>query len=64
MKKAITEYVITYKNNLDEFISENKAETDAEFEATKSTVHQYFSKEWVYGNGDYNEGNVEVYYND
>ena len=64
MRENVVEYVITYKDG-DEFITEDKSEADEEFaQADKSKVSQYFRKEWEYGNGNYNEGDVEVYYND
>ncbi len=63
MKKTVTEYYITYKEGLDEFITENKKEADREFENTnKEEIQQYFRKDWVLVDGEYQEDFVELYF--
>ena len=62
MKRKITEYQIIF-NDGEEFISENKKEADKEFkQANKNNIHQYFRKDWILVDGDYQEDFVEVYY--
>ena len=70
MEKSIIEYNIIFKENTElykeydgEFISEDKEETDRIFNENKEQVEQYFSKEWIYDDSDYVEGNVEILYN-
>lgn len=70
MGKSIIEYNIIFKENTElykeydgEFISEDKEETDRIFNENKEQVEQYFSKEWIYDDSDYVEGNVEILYN-
>lgn len=60
--RKLTEYVIVYKDG-EESISETKQEADDEFKhADKSQIHQYYSKQWYWANGDYQEDEVEVFY--
>lgn len=70
MQKSIVEYNIIFKENTElykeydgEFISEDKEETDRIFDENKEQIEQYFSKEWIYDDSDYVEGNVEILYN-
>lgn len=70
MGKSIIEYNIIFKENTElykeydgEFISEDKEETDRIFDENKEQIEQYFSKEWIYDDSDYVEGNVEILYN-
>lgn len=70
MEKNVIEYNIIFKENTElyeeydgEFISENKEETDRIFDENKEQIEQYFSKEWIYNDSDYVEGNVEILYN-
>lgn len=67
MGKSIIEYNIIFKENTElykeydgEFISEDKEETDRIFDENKEQIEQYFSKEWIYDDSDYVEGNVEI----
>lgn len=53
MKRKITEYQIIF-NDGEEFISENKKEADKKFkQANKNNIHQYFRKDWILVDGDY-----------
>lgn len=70
MEKNVIEYNIIFKENTElyeeysgEFISEDKEETDEIFNENKEQVEQYFSKEWIFNDTDYEEGNVDVFYN-
>jgi len=61
--KTVIEYVIAYKDG-EEFITENKQEADKHFKKSiKNDVHQYYRKTWVGIDGDYEEDDVEVYFN-
>lgn len=64
MKKQITEYVITFKDiNKEDFVSQNKKTSDNFLKnCDKAEVNQYFSKDWNYVDGDYQEGYVEVFF--
>lgn len=69
MGKNVIEYNIIFKENTElykeydgEFISEDKEETDRIFDKNKEQIEQYFSKEWIYDDSDYVEGNVEILY--
>ena len=61
-KDVFTEYTITYNDNRNDFISENKSDADVEFEKTKADVRQYFSKDWVFVGGSWQEDDVVVFY--
>lgn len=66
----VTEYVITYNDiNKDDDIFDNKEDADAKFEEIKASgnidkVYQYFKKDWELTDGEYTEGDVDVYYTD
>ena len=63
MKKMVTEYYITYKESLDDFITESKKEAEQEFKNTnKQEIQQYFRKDWILADGEYQEDYVEVYF--
>lgn len=63
MGNRVTEYYITYKDRLDEFITEDKEQADEEFRKTdKGIIDQYFRKDWILVDGEWYEDNVEVYY--
>mgnify|MGYP004495193607 CR=1 FL=1 len=71
MEERITEYILFFKEGTDldkqyngEFISENREETDFIFENNKEQIEQYYSKDWVIygGNDDWNEDDVEIFY--
>lgn len=67
---TVTEYVITYNDiNKDDDIFDNKEDADAKFEEIKASgnidkVYQYFKKDWELTDGEYTEGDVDVYYTD
>lgn len=62
----INEYNITFENGDEEFYSDKK-EADKRFQeivdnGNLEDVVQYFMKEWIKGEEDYEEGDVEVFY--
>jgi len=58
----VTEYWITFKNSGD-FITEDKEKAQEKFEKTdKENINQFFRKQWIKGDLDYQEGFVKVYY--
>lgn len=63
---TVIEYGILFENGDDEFYSD-KEEADKRFQeiidnGNLEDVVQYYKKEWIKGEKDYEEGDVEVYY--
>lgn len=63
---TVIEYSILFENGDDEFYSD-KEEADKRFQeiidnGNLEDVVQYYKKEWIKGEKDYEEGDVEVYY--
>ena len=62
--EQITEYTITFKDSTQEdFITEDESEAQSEFdELDEALIHQYFAKDYVKINGDWEETDVEVFF--
>ena len=67
--KTITEYTLIFKENTElfneydgEYITENKEETDFIFENKREQIDEYYSKDWIYVNDDWQEDKVEIFY--
>lgn len=62
MRKSISEYSIIYKDG-EELHTEDKDEAFAEFKIVgDSAVHQFYRKDYILVEGDYEEDWVEVIY--
>lgn len=67
--QTIKEYVFIIEENTDldkqyngEFITEDEEEAKDFFEENFLFIEQYFSKEWENIDGEWIEGNVEIFY--
>lgn len=67
--ETITEYTLIFKENTElfneydgEYITENKEETDFIFENKTEQIDEYYSKDWIYANNDWQEDKVEFFY--
>jgi len=60
--KRVKEYQIIFKNG-EEYITESKRDADKEFkQCDKDDIEQYFRKDWILVDREYQEDFVEVYY--
>lgn len=66
--EKITEYTLIFKDNTElgeiysgEYITECKNESDKIFEENKEQVDQYYAKDWIFVNGDWQEDFVEIF---
>lgn len=67
--ERVTEYTIIFKDNAElgnkykgEYITEDKSESDKIFEENKEQIDQYYAKDWVFVNNDWQEDSVKVFF--
>lgn len=67
--ERVTEYTIIFKDNTElgnkykgEYITEGKSESDKIFEENKEQIDQYYAKDWVFVNNDWQEDSVKVFF--